>query len=53
MTKLTKAARNLKPNERLCKRCSGTGIWIEKTDICFRCNGLGVEARHTPQESTT
>lgn len=43
MARLTKAARNLKPGDRLCKRCSGSGIWIEKTNVCYRCNGLGTE----------
>jgi len=43
MTKLTKAARNLKPCERLCKRCSGSGFWVEKDKLCFRCYGTGTE----------
>lgn len=45
--KLTKAARKLKADQRLCKRCSGSGIWgVEKDQVCFRCNGSGVE--HSP-----
>lgn len=43
MRKLTKAARNLKSGEILCKRCSGSGYWVEKDQLCYRCQGLGVE----------
>jgi len=43
MRKLTKAARQLKPDEILCKRCSGSGFWVEKDQLCYRCQGLGVE----------
>lgn len=56
MVKLTKAARNLKADERLCKRCSGSGIRVEKTSVCYRCRGLGVEkisiTPHDQQEAS-
>jgi DnaJ-class molecular chaperone len=47
--KLTKAARNLGPSDRLCKRCSGSGFWIDKDRLCFRCYGTGIEALKTAQ----
>jgi hypothetical protein len=44
ISKLAKPARTLGPDEILCKRCSGSGFWIEKGSVCFRCNGTGKEA---------
>ena len=50
MAKLTKAARNLAPGQILCKRCAGSGFWVEKDQMCFRCQGDGVEMEaHSPQ----
>lgn len=45
--KLTKAAKHLQDDQRLCKRCAGSGHWIERDQLCFRCQGTGVEAKET------
>lgn len=28
-------------SEKTCPRCAGSGKWVEKHQICFRCNGAG------------
>jgi DnaJ-class molecular chaperone len=25
----------------LCPRCAGSGHWVEKDQVCFRCSGRG------------
>lgn len=27
--------------ERACPRCAGSGQWVEKHQVCYRCKGLG------------